>query len=575
MSIVKRIVLMSLSAMVLLALLVYGVVFHFISENQARILDGHRAELMDQTKQRLHEEAQIGLSVIRHYGTLAEANPAMTKAYQDSALKILKDMSWDNGGYLFIYDFSGVVIQIPPKPEVTGKNLYEKRDTNGVDYVKQMIDVAKSGKNDYVAYSYIKPGQSGLYPKLSASLGYTPWNWMIGCGVYVDDVEAKVETIRKSLNAANTEMLRSVFGLTLLLLVGLGILATQLLRKLLAPLQRVHESLHGIAEGNGDLTVRIEVRTHDEIGKIGIGFNTFVSKIQQIVSEVKGNTKTLSSQSITLNSISSEISATVQDLRVRAEIVRHASDSTRDRMHAMASSSEEFSATVNHVAATVEELTASFSLVLERCELEMKTASDANARVEDTVKSIQEMEKASLEIGKVSELISSIAAQTNLLALNATIEAASAGEAGKGFAVVAGEVKDLARQTSTAVTTISKQIETLQGSAKLSANFARGIKELIHHVDELAHEVVTSVQQQAEAVSEFSRKLSEASIAAKDIAAGVAESSVQQGKVAENIEQINQIAAISEQGISKVASSVKALTDMSSRLEGLVGRFQV
>ena len=184
------------------------------------------------------------------------------------------------------------------------------------------------------------------------------------------------------------------------------------------------------------------------------------------------------------------------------------------------------------------------------------------------------MEKASLQIGKVSELIQGIASQTNLLALNATIEAASAGEAGKGFAVVAGEVKDLARQTAQAVTTIAGQIESMQQQAKVSSGFVLEINNLVGEVEKLAKEVLKTVQEQSQAVSEFSHNLSGASSAAKEIAQGISTVSEQQNSIHSNIGQMDQLAESSNSGISQIRLSMDEMSKMAARLDALVGKFK-
>ncbi len=324
----------------------------------------------------------------------------------------------------------------------------------------------------------------------------------------------------------------------------------------------------------GDLTVTIPIQGQDEVGRIGSAFNIFVQKVHQIISEVQRNTQSLASQSEELSSTSEVMSNGIKELKARSVDVRSSSQQSNDRMNAMAAASEEFSATVTHVAATVEELTASFRSVVERCENELTSASHAKKRVNDTVRAIQEMEKASLQIGKVSELIEGIASQTNLLALNATIEAASAGEAGKGFAVVAGEVKDLARQTAQAVTTITAQIEAMQEQTRTSSGSVEEINGLVADVERLAKEVLVTVQEQLQAVSEFSKNLSGASTAAKEIAQGISAVSEQQRLIHSNIGQVDQLAESSNTGISQIQSSMNELSQMAARLDSLVGRFK-
>lgn len=573
MSIVRKIVLMSLGALLLLAILTSISVLYTLSENQEAALKQQREDLLSLTKQRLEEQGQIALSVVQHYGALAEQDPANTPKYIESAVEAIKSIKWGVGGYFFIYRFNGDVVVVPPRPDLSGKNLMNSKDSNGVYYVKDLIENARKG-GGFVEYVFTKPKKDGLFPKLSVSTGYAPWEWMIGTGVYIDDIDKKVEEIRQSLEAQNAAVVRSVLILTIIALVILGLLLSKLVGNMLSPLKSVSNHLNEISNGAGDLTVTLPFQSEDEVGRIGKAFNVFVQKIHQIISEVQRNTQSLASQSEELNSTSVVMSGGIKDLKNRSKDVRSFSQQSNDRMQSMAAASEEFSATVTHVAATVEELTASFGSVVERCQNELASASHAKQRVDDTVKAIHEMEKASQQIGKVSELIQGIASQTNLLALNATIEAASAGEAGKGFAVVAGEVKDLARQTAQAVTTIAGQIESMQLQAKTSSGFVMEINSLVAEVEKLAKEVLKTVQEQSLAVTEFSQNLSGASTAAKEIAQGISAVSEQQRSIHSNIGQIDQLAESSNLGISQIQISMGELSSMAARLDGLVGKFK-
>lgn len=566
MTIVRKLTIMSLGALLLLAILISGSVYYTLRSSQESSLQIQRQDLLDAAKQRLQEQIDIAQSMINHFGQLAEKDPVNIEEYKQQAVRAIKAIQWQNGGYFFIYQYSGDVVIVPPRPDLAGTNMLGSKDINGVYYVKELIQKAQAG-GGFVEYVFSRPGVSGTYPKLGVSVGYSPWQWMIGTGVYIDDIDKKVALIQGQLDEQSSTILRSVFLLTLITLIILGILLTKFVGKLLAPLTYVSQLLNEISSGNGDLTVKIPIHGQDEVGRIGTAFNVFVQKIHQIISEVQNNTQSLASQSEELNSTAEVMSGSIKDLKSKSMDVRTSSKKSTDQMHSMAAASEEFSSTVTHVAATVEELTASFRSVVESCDHELTSASHAKQRVDDTVQAISEMEKASLQIGKVSELIQGIASQTNLLALNATIEAASAGEAGKGFAVVAGEVKDLARQTAQAVTTIAGQIESMQQQAKVSSGFVLEINSLVGEVEKLAKEVLKTVQEQSQAVSEFSHNLSGASSAAKEIAQGISAVSEQQNSIHTNIGQMDQLAESSNSGISQIRLS---MDEMSKRPPDLI-----
>ena len=573
MSIKKKVVLLSLGALVIIALFTSVSIIYTLKKNQTAALLQQRTNLILLAKQRLQEQVQICQTTISHFGKIAEAEPKNLKLCQQQAIQAINAIQWQNGGYFFVYNYAGDVITVPPRPDLAGKNLMDRKDKNGVYYVKELIENAKKG-GGFVEYVFTKPGLEGVFPKLGVSSNYAPWEWMIGTGVYIDDIDHALAKIQVILEAQTTELVRSVLVVTLVSLVVLGLLLFKLVGKMLSPLQIVSGRLAEISNGDGDLTATIKMDGQDEISRIGKAFNLFVHKIHHIISEVQLNTHSLASQSEELSSTATIISTSNKDLKCRSFDVSNASQQSTEQMQSMAAASEEFSATVTHVAATVEELTRSFQSVVEQCKNELESASKAKNRVDHTVNAIHEMERASQQIGKVSELIQGIASQTNLLALNATIEAARAGSAGKGFAVVAGEVKDLARQTGLAVTTIGNQIQSMQMQAKTSGQFVLEINDLVREVESMTQDVLRTVQEQFLAVTEFSQMLSDASTSAREIASGISVVSSQQSSIHKNIREVDKLAELSSHAGHQIQTSMAELSKMAASLDSVVGRFK-
>ena len=233
------------------------------------------------------------------------------------------------------------------------------------------------------------------------------------------------------------------------LLVGWGL---ALVRSVSSALNRMIGMVKDLAEGEGDLTRRLEIINHDELGELSGWFNTFLDKVHHIVVQVSGTAEDVASASEELNVTSQQITANSEETSAQAGVVSKAAEAVSQNLQTVATGAEQMSASIRDIAQNATEAA--------------RVATSAVAVAKDTTATVSKLGASSTEIGEVIKVITSIAQQTNLLALNATIEAARAGEAGKGFAVVANEVKELAKATAKATEDISLRIEAIQTATR-------------------------------------------------------------------------------------------------------------
>ena len=202
--------------------------------------------------------------------------------------------------------------------------------------------------------------------------------------------------------------------------------------------------LRDIAEGEGDLTRRVNQSTGDELGEMGRWFNLFMVKLELLISQVAKSTQGVAGSSENLFSVSHQMGVGAEETSAQANVVAAAAEQVTRNLQTVAAATEEMNASIGEISKNASAAAGVAAMAVER-------ALVANA-------TMNRLGEASAEIGEVVKVINSVAQQTKLLALNATIEAARAGEAGKGFAVVANEVKELANETAKATRQISAQI---------------------------------------------------------------------------------------------------------------------
>jgi methyl-accepting chemotaxis protein len=311
------------------------------------------------------------------------------------------------------------------------------------------------------------------------------------------------------------------------------------------PVQSLAGHLRDIAEGEGDLTRRVEVQTDDEIGELGATFNRFVKSIQQDIASIGSQAISMAKASEHLFALSSEMSDTTKR--------------TAHRISTVSTSAADVSAHVMTVAYAVREMDSSIREIAINAKEAAKVASEGVTAVDETASIFEKLGVSGTSIGNVISVISSFAEQTNLLALNATIEAARAGEAGKGFAVVANEVKGLANQTAKATDDITPMIEAIQRGTADAAEAMTKISEYIRKISDIQTIIAITVGEQTSTATEINHSITRA-----------ADSS---GEIADSMEEIADVIATTVTGADSTKRSIDELSKLAGELKKIVGRF--
>ncbi|MEU4241263.1 methyl-accepting chemotaxis protein [Actinoplanes sp. NPDC026619] len=335
-----------------------------------------------------------------------------------------------------------------------------------------------------------------------------------------------------------------VGSLTLVVSVVLAIL---LALSIIRPLGALQDRLADIAEGDGDLTRRLETTGHDQFTDVSRSFNRFVDKIAATVREIRDSASTVAHASETLTTTAIQIMVDAKATSRQSGEVVLAADEVAARVRTAAAEASSMGGSLQTIAGTAAEAS-------RVCEQSMRAARA-------TQEVIGRLVTSSEEIGDVVKAITAIAQQTNLLALNATIEAARAGESGKGFAVVAGEVKELAQETESATGDITARVQSIQQDTATATGAIDEIVEIAGRLTVFQSTIAVAVQAQTDTTDEVRRNISESTTSTADIAT--------------NIATISAEAQTTTSGVLDIKQATEELSELSNGLRALVGQFRI
>ncbi|WP_458734518.1 methyl-accepting chemotaxis protein [Zobellella taiwanensis] len=476
--------------------------------------------LVEEKRTQALRQVQSVVSLAGFYHDQQQRGELSEQQARRQALAAIAGLRYGNDDYFWINDHQPRMILHPIRPELNGSDLQGFTDPDGKALFVEMVEQVKRAGGGFVHYLWPKPGREEPVEKVSYVELFAPWGWIIGTGIYIDDVNTQLAAVATR-----------VMSLMLLLGAVAVLIAVALIRSILHPVGQTVSALRDISHGDADLRRRLDETGRDEITQLSQSFNQFCSRLADTIRQI------------------SPISHQVGEASARlAEIVRHSrglSEQQSAETEKVAAAMQQMLATSGEVARSAEQAAAasqdSANAAREGAGKVANSRQTASALVSELTGAQQRLgalAERTQEIGTVLDVIRAIAEQTNLLALNAAIEAARAGEQGRGFAVVADEVRNLATRTQSSTDEIQHIIQGLQqeagdtvrqmtglmqyaqdtqGTAELAGEALTAINASMALINDMNSHIATAAEQQRQTTEEMSRNLSRLSELAEDV----------------------------------------------------------
>ena len=547
----NKLLLLALFPLLLTLIILMTVSYHVEQESLADEVTAFREKLIGERKTQIKEATQIAAGIVQYQLSLKE---------QGNVNQALRDIRFGSSGYFFIYDSQGKNLFHAVMPNLEGQNKIDMTDPRGTKIIVGLLNAAKNGDGNFSFY-FQKPNTNEQIEKIGYSMMIPGTDWMLGTGVYVDDIDAVVEDYRAT---AYEQMMSKSLGVLLIALLLAAITAAVILltaHRMVTPIKNMADNLNDIAKGEGDLTKRLTVTGEDEIAQLGRSFNLFVDKLQTIIGDVAhatakvktaanaihDQTKVMSRQLISHNNETDQVVTAITEMSATASEVAQNTTQVAEATH----------------AATGDVANA------QRCvDASLEEISALMAQINNAASNIQSLSEQSKKINSVLSVIGGIAEQTNLLALNAAIEAARAGEQGRGFAVVADEVRSLASRTQSSTLEINEMLSELHKLVALA----------VKTMEESQQSCVRSVDS-SRAISDSLGSVTSAVTAINDMSTQIATAATEQSSVTEEInrnvfaiqEIVNELLHSSEDA-ARVSQTV---SQEGTNLGKLVGQFKI
>ena len=508
-----------------------------------------RDSMLEDRKAKIRNLTEYAHTQLAYYEELQRAGRMTQEEAQAHAKESLRKARYDEKEYFWLNDFHPRSVMHPIKPELQGRDMTDNRDPNGKQLYVEFVRVVEAQGGGFVDYLWSKPGagSDAAVPKLAYVKGFKPWGWIVGTGIYIDDVDTAFRTYLMQLG-----------GIAFALLALQGLAAWWIRGSIVDQLGGEPAQAVAVMQqvADGDLTVVIEAPS----GSLLAALNHMLASLRGLIDEVR--------RSATL------LAANAENIRHAADEVSRAAEQQSDATSSMAAAIEELTVSSSHISDNAGDTERNSRSALQqadegrqRVEAASKAIENIAHTVNDASGRIHALAERANQVSGIALVIKDIAGQTNLLALNAAIEAARAGDQGRGFAVVADEVRTLAERTTKATGEIEEMLQSIQrDTAAAVVAMSSALPEVGNGVS-LAGEA-------SEALRLIETETGKTLERIGDVASATREQSATSTAIAQRVEEIAQMVEQTSGTIRNTADAANTLERIANQLTQQIGRFR-
>ncbi|MGI2169852.1 methyl-accepting chemotaxis protein [Shewanella sp. MF05960] len=532
-----------LMGMLALAIIATVIVFWFSLNRVESVLVGEK-------EAKLHALVDAAVTIADKFYQDSQSNLLTESAAKAMALAAIDKLRYSGNEYYFSIDTQGTMIQHAFAKQLVNTTVRGMKDPNGVALFELMIQGTENQDAVRVDYMWNKPQQEQPSPKMSLVKRFRPWGWIIGTGIYVDDIQTDKQQFISDY-------------LLLLVLVWLPVIALLyfIIRSVSVPMRETINAFENIAKGEGDLTLRLSEEGDDELKQIAHHFNVFTSKIQKVIKSV-GESVNESGR------LAKEMAIVAEKANQISVNVQAETENVATAINQMSMTAAEVASNAKLAADSTHEADSEADISADVVDKAMKKITELSNELISTEEVAKGLQVSSSKIGQILDVIVGIADQTNLLALNAAIEAARAGEAGRGFAVVADEVRTLASRTQASTNEINQIIDAIRTAINsVNASVARAKTK--------STETVNDTQQVVGALSNIKSSIGQISQMNIQIATATEEQHAVIAELNMNITRISDMSLDNRTQNEQINKSSMAIERGSERLDTLIEQFKV
>jgi len=567
-------------------LILFILLLLFLNNFFSYIVSNYKESLLNQREENIKNIVEMIYTFVENNYKAEDKNN-----YDELALKVrdaILKMRYDGNNYVWIHTLDESYFIVHPSDKLDKKFIPDLKDVNGKFIIRELNKEAEKNGEGYVDYMWNKLGETEPQQKLSYVKLFKPYKWVIGTGVYVDDINKKIKVLSDRMNWVRTRIfiLASVILLIMIFFVIIYFVFFSA-RFITKPIKIIKTNFDEISSGN--LNRKIKILSNDEIGGLSKNFNNFVDKLSNMIIRIKGamdnalnisKKLAMSSQasSVSINNIKDNIENMMSKTEeLDNDIIKTGtlSDEVSDFVMKVSDQTINQSSNISQSSASIEEIISSISNIANTVQNKIKLVEDLEKKallgkneMEETIIIIKKITESTKIIMDMLTVINNIAAQTNLLSMNAAIEAAHAGDAGKGFNVVADEIRKLSEDTSRNSKEISKSL--------------KGIVEFIHISEEASiktgeyfNDIISGVADVSNAMIEINNSMEELSFGSEQIMTSLSllietsgvlneSSEIMKQKVIDInvfLKNISSLSNSNKEGMKEIMSSIEKIYD--------------